>query len=131
MACRWFHRPLTAWTGCWLMSAVRARSFGMLPPMFGDLTPLSVAYCCLLAGCVPAELPVVMTAAVACQEPDFNLLGLLTTNRHARRGNHGARPYRANARYEFWHQLPGPRQPGERIHRTGYVSGAAEHCRRC
>ena len=55
------------------------RSFGMLPPMFGDLTPLSVAYCCLLAGCVPAELPVVMTAAVACQEPDFNLLGLLTT----------------------------------------------------
>ncbi len=55
------------------------RSFGMMPPMFGDLTPAAVAYCCVLAGCVPAELPVVLTAAEACLADEFNLLGLLTT----------------------------------------------------
>lgn len=54
-------------------------SHGFLPPMFGEVTPAAVAYCCVLAGCVPAELPVVLTAAVACQADDFNLLGLLTT----------------------------------------------------
>jgi hypothetical protein len=54
-------------------------SLGLMPPMFGDLTPAAVAYCCVLAGCVPAELPLVLTAAVACLADDFNLLGLLTT----------------------------------------------------
>jgi hypothetical protein len=38
-----------------------------------------VAYCCLLAGCVPAELPVVLTAAIAACEERFNLLGIATT----------------------------------------------------
>ncbi len=51
----------------------------MLPPMFGTVTPQAVAYCCVLAGCVPAELPVVLTAAVAAAEDSFNLLGIATT----------------------------------------------------
>lgn len=56
-----------------------ARSFGPMPPMFGDLTAEAVAYLCVLAGCMPGELPVVLTAAEACLAPDFNLLGILTT----------------------------------------------------
>lgn len=55
------------------------RVYGQVPPMFGDLTPAAVAYLCVLAGCVPAELPVVLTAAEACLAADFNLLGILTT----------------------------------------------------
>jgi hypothetical protein len=59
--------------------ADRSRSFGMMPPLFGDITPESVAYQCVIAGCVPAELPVVLAAAEATLEPDFNLLGIATT----------------------------------------------------
>lgn len=59
--------------------ADRATSLGMMPPMFGDITPESVAYQCVIAGCVPAELPVVLGAAQAILEPDFNLLGIATT----------------------------------------------------
>ena len=54
-------------------------SHGLMPPMFGDLTARAVAYNCILAGCRPAELPVVLSAAKACLAADFNLLGLLTT----------------------------------------------------
>ena len=50
-----------------------------MPPLFGDLTAAAVAYNCVLAGASPAALPVVLTAATACLEPDFNLLGILTT----------------------------------------------------
>ncbi len=57
----------------------RDRSYGQMPPLFGELTPAAVAYNCVLAGARPAELPVVLAAAVACLEPDFNLLGILTT----------------------------------------------------
>ena len=59
--------------------AERDRSHGLLPPLYGDLTPRAVAYQCVLAGCIPAELPIVLTAAAACLEPAFNVLGLLTT----------------------------------------------------
>lgn len=59
--------------------ADRATSLGMMPPMFGDITPEAVAYQCVMAGCVPAELPVVLAAAQALLEPDFNLLGIATT----------------------------------------------------
>lgn len=59
--------------------ANRADSLGMMPPMFGDVTPEAVAYQCVIAGCVPAELPVVLAAAQALLEPDFNLLGIATT----------------------------------------------------
>lgn len=59
--------------------AGRTESQGMMPPMFGDLTPESVAYQCVIAGARPAELPVVLAAAAATLEPDFNLLGIATT----------------------------------------------------
>jgi hypothetical protein len=73
--------PPTARRMEWMLAGVAdaERSYGMLPPMFGELTPAAVAYCCVLAGCLPPELPVVLAAAEACIEPDFNLLGLLTT----------------------------------------------------
>ena len=54
-------------------------SRGMMPPMFGEVTPRSVAYQCVIAGALPAELPVVLAAAEAILEPDFNLLGVATT----------------------------------------------------
>jgi hypothetical protein len=57
----------------------RTEARGMMPPMFGDLTPESVAYQCVIAGARPAELPVVLLAAEATLEPDFNLLGIATT----------------------------------------------------
>jgi hypothetical protein len=59
--------------------AGRSDSLGMMPPMFGDITPESVAYQCAIAGCVPVELPIVLAAAQAVLEPDFNLLGIATT----------------------------------------------------
>ena len=59
--------------------AGRGESHGLMPPMFGDLTAEAVAYQCVIAGCVPAELPVVLMAAAATLEPDFNLLGVATT----------------------------------------------------
>jgi hypothetical protein len=57
----------------------RTGSLGMMPPMFGDITPETVAYQCVLAGAVPVELPVVLMAAQAIVEPDFNVLGIATT----------------------------------------------------
>jgi hypothetical protein len=64
-----------------MLEGVRAagRPLGSLPPMLGALTPEAVAYCCVLAGCRPAELPIVLTAAAATIEPAFNLLGIQTT----------------------------------------------------
>ena len=64
-----------------MLGGVKApsRSFGQLAPMFGDITPEAVAYQCVLAGCVPAELPVVLAAVAACTDPEFNLLGIQTT----------------------------------------------------
>lgn len=57
----------------------RNASHGFIPPLFGDLTNEKIAYNCVLAGCIPGALPVVATAAVACLEEPFNLLGLATT----------------------------------------------------
>lgn len=59
--------------------ADRERAFGAMAPLFGELSIEAVAYCCVLAGCKAAELPVVLTAAVATLEPEFNLLGIQTT----------------------------------------------------
>ena len=59
--------------------AARADSRGAMPPMFGDIKPEAVAYQCVIAGCRPAELPIVLAAAEAILEPDFNLLGIATT----------------------------------------------------
>ncbi|MDA1099238.1 MAG: hypothetical protein O2967_09675 [Proteobacteria bacterium] len=55
------------------------KSHGQVLPLFGDLTAAAVAYNCVLAGCQRAALPIVLTAAAACLEPRFNLLGILTT----------------------------------------------------
>jgi hypothetical protein len=57
----------------------RGDSRGLMPPMFGDITPDAIAYQCVIAGCRPVELPVVLAAAGAILEPDFNLLGIATT----------------------------------------------------
>lgn len=56
-----------------------AESFGFMPPLFGELTAEAVTYCCVLAGCRPAEFPVVLQAALATLQPEFNLLGIQTT----------------------------------------------------
>lgn len=56
-----------------------ALSFGQMPPLFGEITAEAVAWCCVVAGCVPAEFPVVLEAAIATLEPEFNLLGIQTT----------------------------------------------------
>jgi hypothetical protein len=55
------------------------RSYGLVPPLFGDLTPAAIGYQCVVAGCLPSELAVVLTAVAACLEPQFNLLGIQTT----------------------------------------------------
>ena len=55
------------------------RSLGHMPPLFGELTPSAVAYNSVLAGCTGAALPLVLTAAHACLDQHFNLLGLATT----------------------------------------------------
>ena len=57
----------------------RAEARGMMPPMFGELSAEAVAYQCVIAGGRPDELPVVLAAAEATLEPDFNLLGIATT----------------------------------------------------
>jgi hypothetical protein len=59
--------------------ADRSASHGMMPPLCGELTAEAVAYQCVIAGCQSAELPVVLAAAAATLEPDFNLLGIATT----------------------------------------------------
>jgi hypothetical protein len=56
-----------------------AASLGMMAPLFGELTWEAMAWCCVAAGCVPGELPVVAAAAAAAIEPEFNLLGIQTT----------------------------------------------------
>jgi hypothetical protein len=52
---------------------------GPVPPLFRELTPAAAAYHAVLAGCRPAELPVVLAALQACLEPQVNLLGVQTT----------------------------------------------------
>jgi hypothetical protein len=54
--------------------ADRTRSHGLMPPMFADITPETVAYQCVIAGARPTELSVVLAAAQATLEADFNLL---------------------------------------------------------
>lgn len=54
-------------------------SHGLIPPLFGELNGAVVAYNCVLAGCSPGVVPIILTASIACLEPSFNLLGLATT----------------------------------------------------
>ena len=55
------------------------KSHGQMPPLFGDLTAAAVAYNCVLAGCAPGAVALVLTVAKACLQAHFNLLGVLTT----------------------------------------------------
>lgn len=52
---------------------------GFVPPLFGELTVRAVAWYAVLAGCRPAELPVVVAAVRAATDDAFNLLGIATT----------------------------------------------------
>ena len=52
---------------------------GAVPPLFGDLTVRRVAWYAVVAGCRPAELPVVVAACRAALDDSFNLLGISTT----------------------------------------------------
>jgi hypothetical protein len=52
---------------------------GAVPPLFGELTAAAAGYHAVLAGCRPAELPIVLAALQACLEPELNLLGVQTT----------------------------------------------------
>ena len=52
---------------------------GLVPPLFGELTARAVAWYAVLAGCRPAELPLVVAAVRAALEDRFNLLGIATT----------------------------------------------------
>jgi hypothetical protein len=52
---------------------------GMVPPLFGELTVRAVAWYAVLAGCRPAQLPVVVIAVRAALDDRFNLLGIATT----------------------------------------------------
>lgn len=72
--------PTLARIGCMMAGQHEPEEIGNpVPPLMGELTLAAVAYNCVLAGCVPAELPVVMAAVIAALEPDFNLLGIATT----------------------------------------------------
>ncbi len=71
--------PTEARLQAMLQGAAPTASFGQLPPLFGDLSAAALAYQCVLAGGSPGALAIVLTAARACLEPEFNALGLLTT----------------------------------------------------
>ncbi len=71
--------PTAARLSAMLAGRDPALSFGMMPPLFGEMTAEAIAWCCVAAGCVPREFPVVLEAAIAVLEPEFNLLGIQTT----------------------------------------------------
>lgn len=55
------------------------RGIDLVPPLFGELTPATIAYNAVIAGCPPDVLPLLAAAAEAMLAPEFNLLGLATT----------------------------------------------------
>ena len=60
-----------------------ARSLGIAPPAMGEVTLERLAACAVLAGCRPDYFPVVLAAAQAALEPDFNLGGQAVTTQPA------------------------------------------------
>jgi hypothetical protein len=52
---------------------------GRLPPRWGDATVEKVAINAVMAGCLPAYMPVLITAVEAMLEPRFNLYGIQAT----------------------------------------------------
>ena len=55
----------------------------LIPPLRGPATVEAVAVAALLAGCGPAQLPVVLAAVRALAAPELNALGVLTTTGNA------------------------------------------------
>jgi hypothetical protein len=60
-----------------------ALSLGPVPPGHGEATLERVAACTVLAGCLPAYLPVVVAAVEAALEPGFNAHGVAVTTQPA------------------------------------------------
>src|SRR3954468_13413424 len=52
---------------------------GIIPPRRGIATIEKIAINCVMAGCLPEYVPVVLAALEAMLEPDFNLEGVQTT----------------------------------------------------
>lgn len=52
---------------------------GRIPPRWGDATIEKVAINAVMAGCLPAYMPVLVTAVEAMLEPRFNLYGIQAT----------------------------------------------------
>lgn len=52
---------------------------GRIPPRWGDATVEKVAINAVMAGCLPAFMPVLITAIEAMLEPQFNLFGIQAT----------------------------------------------------
>ncbi len=52
---------------------------GRMPPRWGDVTVEKVAINAVMAGCLPAYMPVLVTAVEAMLEPQFNLYGIQAT----------------------------------------------------
>lgn len=50
-----------------------------LAPLFREATVYKVAFCAVMAGCLPRYLPVLIAAVEAVAEDEFNLLGVQTT----------------------------------------------------
>ncbi len=50
-----------------------------LPPLLGEATLHRVAFCAVMAGCLPEYLPVLIAAVQAVAEDEFNPLGIQTT----------------------------------------------------
>ncbi len=102
----------------------------MMAPLFGDITPDAVAYQCVIAGCRPAELPVVLAATEAILEPGFNLLGVATTTgTPAWRYASMARSPRTLGMNAGTNCL-GPGQPRQCQHRACAAALPAQHRRR-
>lgn len=51
----------------------------ILPPQFVEATVYRVAVCAVMAGCQPAEMPLLLSAVEAVADEAFNLLGIQTT----------------------------------------------------
>ena len=50
-----------------------------LPPAFAEVTWRDLAINAVMAGCLPAHLPIVAAAVEAISAPEFNLIGIATT----------------------------------------------------
>ena len=56
------------------------RAVAVLDPLAGVATVELVAANAVMAGCSPAQFPAVLAAAIAIDQPEFNLLGVQTTD---------------------------------------------------